>query len=129
MIAEAEGGTLHIDEITEIPISMQTKLLRFLDTKKYTILGDTKEKYADVRIITSTNKEIALDDKKLKGYIWTCQADTNIYAIESQLSIQLENTILKINSSIGLKSEEPQSIKIINQNNSEYKVYQTIVQI
>ncbi len=91
--------------------------------------GNKWDKITTSDIITSTNKEIALDDKKLKGYIWTCQADTNIYAIESQLSIQLENTILKINSSIGLKSEEPQSIKIINQNNSEYKVYQTIVQI
>ncbi len=68
LIAEAEGGTLHIDEITEIPISMQTKLLRFLDTKKYTILGDTKEKYADVRIITSTNKDInkAIKDKTFR---------------------------------------------------------------
>jgi transcriptional regulator with PAS, ATPase and Fis domain len=65
MIQEAEGGTLLIDEITEIPISIQTKLLRFVDTNKYTVLGDPGEKTANVRIIAATNKDIA---KAIENY-------------------------------------------------------------
>jgi transcriptional regulator with PAS, ATPase and Fis domain len=68
LVSEAEGGTLHIDEITEIPSSMQAKLLRFIDEKKYAILGELSEREADVRIITSTNKDVkqAIGEKILR---------------------------------------------------------------
>ena len=58
LIEEAEGGTLLIDEITEIPVSIQAKLLRFVEQKKYSALGETTEREVDVRIIASTNKDI-----------------------------------------------------------------------
>jgi len=58
LVAEAQGGTLFFDEISEIPLSFQTKLLRFIETKKYRILGETCEKEADVRIVTATNKDL-----------------------------------------------------------------------
>ncbi len=64
LIEEAEGGTLLIDEITEIPISIQAKLLRFIEQKKYSMLGETTEREADVRIITSTNREIEREIKE-----------------------------------------------------------------
>lgn len=58
LVAEACRGTLFFDEISEIPLSFQTKLLRFIETKKYRILGETSEREADVRIITATNKNL-----------------------------------------------------------------------
>jgi len=58
LIQEAEEGTLFIDEITEVPMSIQAKLLRFVDTKTYTILGESEERTADVRIVAATNKDI-----------------------------------------------------------------------
>ncbi|UCH93276.1 MAG: sigma-54-dependent Fis family transcriptional regulator [Candidatus Aminicenantes bacterium] len=57
-IDEARGGTLFFDEISEVPIVFQAKLLRFIETKKYVVLGDSTEKEADVRIIAATNKDL-----------------------------------------------------------------------
>jgi DNA-binding NtrC family response regulator len=58
LVQEAEKGTLYIDEIAEIPISVQSRLLRFIETKKYRVLGESFEREADVRIIASTNKNL-----------------------------------------------------------------------
>ncbi len=68
LIEEAEGGTLLLDEITEIPLDIQAKLLRFTDTGRYRRLGEEKENKANVRIITATNRDItkAMEEKKLR---------------------------------------------------------------
>lgn len=58
LIAEARGGTLFFDEIAEVPCSFQAKLLRFIETRKYRVLGETTESEADVKIITATNVDL-----------------------------------------------------------------------
>jgi transcriptional regulator with PAS, ATPase and Fis domain len=55
---EADGGTLFFDEISEIPISFQAKLLRFIEFKKYRVLGDPTEREADVKILAASNKDL-----------------------------------------------------------------------
>ncbi len=55
---EASGGTLHLDEIGDMPLELQTKLLRVLEEKKFYRLGSEKPVLADVRIIVSTNKNL-----------------------------------------------------------------------
>jgi transcriptional regulator with PAS, ATPase and Fis domain len=62
-VDEAAGGTLFFDEILEIPDSFQAKLLRFIDTQKYTVLGEPAEKEANVRIIAATNRALHKDIK------------------------------------------------------------------
>lgn len=54
----ANFGVLHLDEIGEMPIEFQAKLLRVLEEGSYIKLGGTKEIQVDVRIITSTNKNL-----------------------------------------------------------------------
>ena len=54
-VAAADGGTLLLDEIGELPVSAQAKLLQFLQSKEYFVLGDPHPKKADVRIIAATN--------------------------------------------------------------------------
>jgi transcriptional regulator with GAF, ATPase, and Fis domain len=54
----AEGGTLFLDEIGELPMEMQSKLLRVLQEKCYERVGDDHTRYADVRIIGATNKDL-----------------------------------------------------------------------
>jgi DNA-binding NtrC family response regulator len=54
----AHGGTLFLDEIGEIPIELQSKLLRALQEKQYERVGDDKTKRADVRIIAATNRNL-----------------------------------------------------------------------
>lgn len=56
LVGEAEGGTLLFDEIAEIPLSFQAKLLQLIDVKKYRALGDSTERTADVRIVAATNR-------------------------------------------------------------------------
>ncbi len=51
----AQGGTLLLDEVTEMPLDMQTRLLRILETRKYDRIG-SKEYSCDVRIIAATNR-------------------------------------------------------------------------
>ena len=54
----ANKGTLFLDEIGEIPLSSQSKLLRFLEDHEIIRIGGTKAKEIDVRVITATNKKI-----------------------------------------------------------------------
>jgi len=61
----AEGGTIFLDEIAEIPISMQSKLLQVLQNKSFYRVGGTKEIKVNVRIICATNKN--LEKEVLKG--------------------------------------------------------------
>ncbi len=57
--AISEGGTIMLDEIGELSLAMQVKLLRVLETKEYTPLGDNRSIKADVRVIACTNKHLA----------------------------------------------------------------------
>lgn len=54
----AAGGTIFLDEIGDMPLDMQTKLLNVLETKKVRRVGGTREYSADVRIIAATNQDL-----------------------------------------------------------------------
>ena len=58
LIEEADRGTLFLDEIGELPLSMQTKLLRFLESGTFKRIGSTIPKLTDVRIICATNRDL-----------------------------------------------------------------------
>jgi len=52
----AQGGTLLLDEVIEMPLDMQTRLLRVLETKKFYRVGASTEFTSDVRVIAATNR-------------------------------------------------------------------------
>jgi transcriptional regulator with PAS, ATPase and Fis domain len=64
----ASGGTLFLDEIAEMPLNMQSKLLRVLQEGNVDPLGGTKQIPIDTRIIAATNKNLAelVDEKKFR---------------------------------------------------------------
>ncbi len=64
--ALAEGGTIFLDEIAEMPFHLQVKLLRVIEDKQYEPLGAVSTKKADVRIIAATNKDLAAMVKREK---------------------------------------------------------------
>jgi PAS domain S-box-containing protein len=55
----AEGGTIFLDEIGEMPITTQVKLLRVLEEKTFEPVGDSNAIKADIRVIASTNSDLA----------------------------------------------------------------------
>ncbi len=54
----ADGGTIFLDEISEMPLTTQAKLLRFLQNKEILPVGSSKPFKVDVRIVTATNKNL-----------------------------------------------------------------------
>jgi len=57
-IHSSDGGTLLLDEISELDINLQAKLLRFLQEHEYSPIGSTKTIRADVRILGATNRDL-----------------------------------------------------------------------
>ena len=58
LVDAADTGTLFLDEIGEISLSVQVKLLRFLELKEYKPVGSPQSRIADVRIIAATNRDL-----------------------------------------------------------------------
>ncbi len=54
----ADGGTIFLDEIGEIPLSLQPKLLRVLEEKRFHPVGSDSEVVVDVRVVAATNKNL-----------------------------------------------------------------------
>ncbi|HYF41715.1 MAG TPA: sigma-54 dependent transcriptional regulator [Ramlibacter sp.] len=57
----ARGGTLFLDEIGDLPVAMQSKLLRAIQERQVRSLGSTQEDAVDVRVVSATHKDLAAD--------------------------------------------------------------------
>ena len=58
LIEEASGGTFFLDEIGDMPLALQSKLLRVLEEKRIRRVGETRTRPVDVRFISATNKDL-----------------------------------------------------------------------
>ena len=82
LVAEAEGGTLLLDEIDALPLAAQAKLLRFLQNKEYRRVGCDKVRRANVRVIAASNRH-------LKTLVAQQQFREDLYFRLHVLSVQL----------------------------------------
>jgi two-component system, NtrC family, response regulator AtoC len=57
-LLRADGGTLFLDEIGSMPLVLQAKLLRFLETRSFRRVGSTKEIHVNLRVISATNVDL-----------------------------------------------------------------------
>lgn len=61
LFEEADGGTFFLDEIADMPLSIQAKVLRVLEEKEIVRLGETTPRKVDVRILSATNKDLRVE--------------------------------------------------------------------
>lgn len=61
LIEAASGSTLFLDEIGELALGIQAKLLRVLESRKVTRVGDVHEREVDIRIVAATNRDLEAD--------------------------------------------------------------------
>jgi two-component system response regulator AtoC len=59
LVEAAVGGTLFFDEVGELPLSLQPKLLRVLESKRAMRVGGTRERELDLRVVAATNRNLA----------------------------------------------------------------------
>jgi NtrC-family two-component system response regulator AlgB len=57
-VQEANGGTLFIDELCDLSLDAQARLLRFLNDQTYERVGESRQRHADVRILAATNRTV-----------------------------------------------------------------------
>lgn len=76
----AEGGTIFLDEIGELPLDIQSKLLRVLDNHKIVRVGSTYEKKINVRVISATNRDL-LDEVDKKNFRYDLYYRLNVIGI------------------------------------------------
>jgi len=62
-VEEADGGTLFLNEIGELPLPVQAKLLQFIEDKEFSRLGETKLRKFNLRLIAATNRNLASELK------------------------------------------------------------------
>jgi NtrC-family two-component system response regulator AlgB len=60
-VAAAAGGTLLLDEVGELPLAVQPRLLRLLQDKTFERVGEAQTRVADVRILAATNRELSAE--------------------------------------------------------------------
>ncbi|MDP2897647.1 MAG: sigma-54 dependent transcriptional regulator [bacterium] len=72
LLEEADGGTFFFDEIGDMSLHLQAKLLKFLDTKTFRRVGGTKLIQVDVRIIAATNQDLpqAVEKKRFRADLY-----------------------------------------------------------
>jgi DNA-binding NtrC family response regulator len=58
LLSAADGGTLFIDEIGELPLSLQAKLLRVVQTREFRRIGEDRDTKVDLRIVTATHRDL-----------------------------------------------------------------------
>src|SRR2546421_4131600 len=61
LLEAADGSTLFLDEIGDLPLAMQVKLLHFLEQGRFRRVGSTRDQSADVRIIAATNRDLSAE--------------------------------------------------------------------
>jgi len=64
LFSYADGGTLFLDEIGELPMAMQTRLLRVMEDRKVRPVGGNKERSVNVRIVAATNRDLQSEIEK-----------------------------------------------------------------
>ncbi len=120
----ANGGTIFLDEIGELPLALQVKLLRVLQTKQFEAIGSSKTIEVDVRIVAATNRDLEEAARK-KEFREDLYYRLNVIPVKvpnlrdrkSDIAILVNHFITQFNTQTGHNVEAP-SGEIMNALNS-----------
>tara|TARA_B100000287_G_scaffold342028_1_gene328647 strand:- start:3358 stop:4503 length:1146 start_codon:yes stop_codon:yes gene_type:complete len=108
----ADSGTLLLDEISEMPLSLQAKLLRVLQEKKVTPIGGQRDIDVDVRVIATTNRNMA-DEVKEKKFREDLYYRLNVFPLETLNLSERSNDIIPISVALLRRHSEIDKIPYI----------------
>jgi len=110
----ANRGTLFLDEISTLPLGLQPKLLRAIQTMKFTPLGSVKVEEVNVRIITATNKDIEfmVENEEFREDLYYRLNVIPIYIPplrerKEDIPILVEHFIEKVSKRLNIKKKKP----------------------
>lgn len=89
------GGTVFLDEIGELPVRLQTKLLDFIQYKKITPVGSNREIELDVRIIVATNKDL-IEAVKQKLFREDLFYRLNVFRVQMSALNEIKGSIIPL---------------------------------
>ena len=120
----AEGGTLFLDEVGDIPLELQTKLLRVLQDREYSRVGGRDVLRADVRILAATNQDLerAVKDKRFREDLYFRLKVIPIYLPplrerRGDIPLLISYFIDKINREMGIQTSgiSPEAQKLLEE--------------
>ena len=111
----ADSGTLLLDEISEMPLSLQAKLLRVLQEKKVTPIGGQRDIDVDVRVIATTNRDMITEVKE-KKFREDLYYRLNVFPIETLNLSERPNDIIPISIALLRRHTELEKIPYITKN-------------
>ena len=111
----ADSGTLLLDEISEMPLSLQAKLLRVLQEKKVTPIGGQRDIDVDVRVIATTNRDMMTEvrEKKFREDLYY---RLNVFPLETLNLSERPNDIIPISVALLKRHSEFDKIPYITKN-------------
>ena len=109
----ADNGTLLLDEVSEMPLSLQAKLLRVLQEKKVTPIGGQRDIDVNVRVIATTNRDM-LDEVKDKKFREDLYYRLNVFPIETHNLSERPDDILPISIALLNRHTEKSALPYIN---------------
>ena len=120
----AEGGTLFLDEVGDIPLELQTKLLRVLQDREYSRIGGREGLIADVRIVAATNQDLerTVKEKRFREDLYFRLKVIPIYLPplrerRSDIPLLISYFIEKINREMGIQISgvSPEAQKLLEE--------------
>ncbi len=109
----ADNGTLLLDEVSEMPLSLQAKLLRVLQEKKVTPIGGQRDIDVNVRVIATTNRDM-LDEVKDKKFREDLYYRLNVFPIETHNLSERPDDILPISIALLNRHTEKSALPYIS---------------
>ena len=109
----ADNGTLLLDEVSEMPLSLQAKLLRVLQEKKVTPIGGQRDIDVNVRVIATTNRDM-LDEVREKKFREDLYYRLNVFPIETHNLSERPDDILPISIALLNRHTEKSALPYIS---------------